>query len=305
MHVGVVIPAFNVAAWVGSAVQSVLAQTHLDWSLVVVNDGSTDATAGVLGWFSDPRIKVIHQPNLGVSAARNRGIAEIRCDAILFLDADDWLAPDALAVLSQTLEASPNAVAAMAGYATVAGDGSTRPVSAVRSGSILRRLLVRNLFMNGGHLLVSRDAIEAAGRFDTSLSFGEDWEYWTRLALLGDFVSTRTSEPLLYVRERAESVTMSMAADPARFGPSMAAIFGNPAIIDRIGAARLAVLRRRAEAENAWVTGRELIRHLRAREGRIWLTRSLRAAPGLKRLVLLGMSLLGIGPFRPYKLAQR
>ena len=303
MRVGIVIPAFNVAPWVGNAIQSVLNQTHADWSLVVVNDGSTDDTADIIAKFADPRIKMVEQPNRGVSAARNRGITELSCDAMMFLDADDWLAPDALALLCDTLEASPWAVAATAAYVKIAADGSTRPGAPGPSGTLLRRLLVRNLFVNGGHLLIARDAVEAAGLFDTSLSYGEDWEYWTRLALHGEFVGTRTSEPLLFVRERPGSATMTMASDPARFGPCVAAVYSNPAIIARIGRAGLASLRRQAEAENAWVVGRELIRHLRHREGRVWLARSLRIAPGLKRLGLICMSWIGAGPFRPYRIS--
>ncbi|HYZ23506.1 MAG TPA: glycosyltransferase family A protein, partial [Rhodopila sp.] len=94
MHVAVVTPAFNVAPYIADAIASVIAQTHRDWSLVVVDDGSTDPTAEVATSFRDPRIHILRQPNSGVSAARNRGIAEAgRSDAFLFLDADDWLAP--------------------------------------------------------------------------------------------------------------------------------------------------------------------------------------------------------------------
>jgi hypothetical protein len=109
----------------------------------------------------------------------------------------------------------------------------------------------------------------------------------------------------LFVRERPGSATMTMAADSGRYDPTMNAIYGNPAIIHRIGGARLTDLRRRAEAENAWVIGRELIRHMRPQEGRNWLTRSLRAAPGIKRLGLWGLSLLQVGPFRPYVMSKR
>jgi GT2 family glycosyltransferase len=169
------------------------------------------------------------------------------------------------------------------------------------SGALLPGLLVRNPFANGGHVLICRQAIDAVGGFNTGLCYGEDWEYWIRLALQGEFVSIRTPQPLLFVRERAGSAYHHLATDPARFIPCMDAVYGNPAVVSRVGASRLARLRRRAEAENAWVIGRELIRHQRLEEGLSWLRRSLRGAPGLKRLVMLGLSQLEIGPFRPYE----
>ncbi len=301
MRVGVVIPAYNVAPWLSDAMRSVLSQTYRDWSLVVVDDGSTDPTPEIAASFIDPRIRLIRQSNHGVSAARNRGLAAITADAILFLDADDWLAPDALAMLSDALADCPWAVAAASGYARVSPGGAARHAAPPPSGALLSRLLVRNLFANGGHLLIRRSAIDAAGGFNIGLSYGEDWEYWTRLALQGEFVSIHTPKPLLFVRERPGSAYRRMATDPARFARSMAVVYDNPAIVARIGASRLVRLGRRAKAENAWATGRELIRNGHPREGRVWLRRSLRAAPGLKRMALLVLSRLQIGPFRAYE----
>lgn len=300
MHIGVVIPAFNVAPWLGDAIRSVLAQTHADWSLIVVDDGSTDATAGIAATFPDDRIRLLQQPNAGVSAARNRGLAATAADAILFLDGDDWLAADALATLSATLAARPAAVAAASGHARVTPGGAVRHVPPLAPGPLLPRLLVGNLFANGGHVLIRRTAIERAGGFNPTLSYGEDWELWTRLALQGEFVPVRSPEPLLFVRERAGSAYHCMATDPARFAPGVDAVYGNPDVIARVGPRRLARLRRRAEAEVAWVVGREMIRHGRSGSGRAWLVRSLLAAPRLKRLGLLGLSCLRTGPFRPY-----
>ena len=75
MRIAVIVPAFNVAPYLCDTIRSVLEQTHADWSLTVVDDGSTDATAALAAGFHDPRIGLIRQPNAGVSAARNRGIA--------------------------------------------------------------------------------------------------------------------------------------------------------------------------------------------------------------------------------------
>jgi glycosyltransferase involved in cell wall biosynthesis len=303
VHIAVIIPAFNAAAYLRDAMISVTTQTYRDWTMIVVDDGSIDATADVARTIRDPRISLIRQANAGVSAVRNRGIAASAGDACVFLDADDWLAPDALARLAAALDASPQAKAASGGYARVTPGGSVRIARPPPAGALLERLLVRNLFANGGHLLIRRRAIEAAGGFRTDLCYGEDWEYWTRLALQGSFASVGTRTPVLFVRETPGSAYLRMATDPACCVPSLDAIYVNPSILHRVKADRLRDLRRRAEAEMAWVIGRELIRHGHPGDGWRWLGRSLRQAPTPRRVALAGLSLMRMGPFRPYQVA--
>jgi glycosyltransferase involved in cell wall biosynthesis len=69
--VTVMMPAYNAAGFIGEAIDSVLAQSYANWELIVVNDGSTDATAGIVARYDDPRIRLITQPNGGESSARN------------------------------------------------------------------------------------------------------------------------------------------------------------------------------------------------------------------------------------------
>jgi glycosyltransferase involved in cell wall biosynthesis len=307
MRIGIVTPAFNVAPYLGDAIRSVLAQTHQDWTMTIVDDGSSDGSAAIAEGFSDPRLRLIRQRNGGVSAARNRGIGATKADALLFLDADDWLSPDALAHLQAALNADLNAVAAVGAYRRVpvsaAGRAWTR-VQQPEAGDLLEPLLVRNRFANGGHLLIREVMVRAAGPFHPGLRYGEDWEYWTRLAGLGWFVATASRAPVLFARERDDGAYHRMAARPDSFVACMDAIFNAPALTRRFGERRLARLRRRAEAENDWVIGRELIRHGRPAEGQTFLRRSVRAAPSLRRLLLLAAGatpLTRIGPFRSYK----
>jgi glycosyltransferase involved in cell wall biosynthesis len=305
MRIGVVTPAYNVAPYIGAAIDSVLAQTHRDWTMTIVDDGSSDATAAVAASVHDARVRLIGQPNGGVSAARNRGLAATQADAVLFLDADDWLSPEAMRDLAAALRADPGAVAAVGAYRRVSLAGTNfggvvRPAS----GDLLGALLIGNLFANGGHLLVRSEAVDEAGAFHTGLRYGEDWEYWVRLAGLGRFTAVPGRAPLLFVRERQGGAYFSMAASPQSFVPCMNAIFDAAAVRERFGAADLARLRRRAEAENDWIVGRELVRHGRWWEGRPFLSRSVRNAPGLKRAVLLAagsLPMFGIGPFRRYR----
>ena len=311
--VSIVTPAYNVAGFIGTAVDSAIGQSFSDWEMLVVDDGSRDGTAEQVTARQDPRLRLLRQENQGVSAARSRAMAEARGEAVVFLDADDWLAPDALERLVTALAAAPQAVGAHGGYAVMAesagpGEAPLRlKASPSPSGDLLDRLLIQNLFVNGGQMLLRREALLRAGPFLAKLRYGEDWEYWIRLALQGPFVGVAGSEPLLFVRERQGSAYRRMAHDPAAFAPAMAAIYGNAALMDRLGARRLERMRRRAEAENAWIVGRELIRHGERASGLERLRASVAAAPSPKRAMLLAaahaMPLLPRplhGPFAAY-----
>ena len=102
--VSVIVPAYNAGPWIGEAVRSVLAQTHRDLELIVVNDGSTDDTMAQVLAFDDARVRIVDQANAGVSAARNMGLAMAKGDLICFMDGDDAMLPDNIAIKSRGLE---------------------------------------------------------------------------------------------------------------------------------------------------------------------------------------------------------
>lgn len=289
MRIGIVIPAHDAAPWIAGAIASALDQDP--WRVVVVDDGSADATTAVAQRFlPDPRLALLRQDRAGVSAARNRGIAACEgAEALLFLDADDWLAPGGLPRLAAALQSAPDAVAACGPAAFVRPDArrGAQPerILRCRGGDILSRLLVRNLFANGGHTLIRADAVQAAGGFRESLSFGEDWAFFCRVATCGEFARARGTAPVLFVRRRPDGAYGRMSGNPASFRPVMRAIYADPALLARFGAARLARLHARAEAENDWVAGRALL--AQARPGaHVLLRRSLGHKPSLKRLAL-------------------
>ncbi len=291
--VSVLMPAWNVAPFIGAAMASVLRQTLPNLELLVVDDGSTDATAALVLEQADFRIRLLRQANAGVSAARNLALSEARGQTLLFLDADDMLAPDALARLAKALWRHPEAAAAAGPYAfvpeatTLAGPAPIARRPRFATGEMLERLLVENLFANGGHLLLRREAVQAAGGFLPGLRYGEDWEYWVRICLQGPLALAEGEAPVLLVRQRRGSAYHRMATDPRAFTPAMQAIFGNPALLARLGPERLAALRRRAEAENEWIIGRELLRHGQRQAGLARLHASLCAAPSPKRAMLM------------------
>ena len=96
--VSIVVPCYQNGRTLARTVQSIMGQTVTDWELIAVDDGSRDDTLLVLQALAreEPRMRVLHQENGGVSAARNAGMAAARGTWLMFVDADDWLLPDAL-----------------------------------------------------------------------------------------------------------------------------------------------------------------------------------------------------------------
>ena len=107
----IIIPVYNVAPWLSACLDSVLRQTVEDWECVCVDDGSTDGSGAILDSYQakDQRFKVYHKPNGGVSSARNQALDAICGDWIVYLDADDMLADDALDLFNRLEEFAPNA----------------------------------------------------------------------------------------------------------------------------------------------------------------------------------------------------
>ena len=207
----VVIPVYNGAPFVGAAVASVLAQTAADLELIVVDDGSTDGTVGVVRAFDDPRLRLIEQRNAGPSAARNRGIAASSGAWVGFLDADDAWHPEKLAAHARRARELPAAGLLYSSVIATAADGTRALATAEHEGWVLEPLLTANLVCGGGSsVTVRRDVLDRVGGFDATVPYGEDWELWLRIAAAYPFGAIRA--PLTYRYERADSYGMNAAA---------------------------------------------------------------------------------------------
>ena len=104
--VSIIVPVYNVEAYLEQCLDSIKSQTFTDWECMVVDDGSTDGSGAICDRYAaeDSRFHVIHQANGGLSAARNTGIAAAKADKIAFVDSDDWISPDMIATLSDLID---------------------------------------------------------------------------------------------------------------------------------------------------------------------------------------------------------
>jgi glycosyltransferase EpsJ len=150
-RISVIVPAYNAEKYIEKCVSSVLSQSFSDLELIVVNDGSKDATAEIVSAMAekDARVRLINQPNAGVSAARNAGLSAAAGELIAFVDADDWLRPDAYETMISALDASP-AQTVMCNFAAVMPDGAEVPYGNKIPGGLYseeetRRLIVDDL----------------------------------------------------------------------------------------------------------------------------------------------------------------
>jgi glycosyltransferase involved in cell wall biosynthesis len=211
--VSVLIPAYNAGWCVRKAVDSVLAQDWRDFEVIVVNDGSTDDTAAVLAEYGQA-IRVIDQPNGGMSNARNAGIRAARGEFIAFLDSDDWWLPTKLGRQVAMLRQRPEL-----GFCSCAARVEDMDGALVNlwscpqwQGSLLAYLFQGGASVPGScsAVLARRDLVLAAGAFDETLRGAEDPDLWIRLAAITDYACI--DEPLVVILRRPGSVSRNLEA---------------------------------------------------------------------------------------------
>jgi glycosyltransferase involved in cell wall biosynthesis len=176
-QVSVVLPVFNGAATIGRTLSSVFAQTFPAFETIVVDDGSIDETPSILASYAN-RIRIIRQPNRGVSASRNAGIRAARGEYVAFIDDDDEWRPEMLSRCAAILDQDPNCVLAYTGAFRVDQDGrlisnQESQISDVDSPT-LAQMLERPWNVVPSQFVVRREIAERCGGFDERLTTCED-----------------------------------------------------------------------------------------------------------------------------------
>lgn len=190
--ISVIIPLYNAESTIQQTVESVLQQTWTDFELIIVDDGSTDASLERLQSIKDERIRVLSYPNAGAAIARNRGLQASTGDCVAFLDADDLWSPDKLEAQFNALNDHPEAAVAHSWTQFIDESGTVLSAGGrprVKHNDAYRRLLIHNFLDSGSNPLIRRHALIDIGGFDESLSSSQDWDLYLRLAARYPFVT--------------------------------------------------------------------------------------------------------------------
>ena len=208
--ISIVIPLYNKEQSITSTLQTVLKQTYQDFEIVIVDDGSTDHSVEEVKKVIDPRIRLIHQSNAGVSAARNRGIDDARGEYIAFLDADDEWKPDYLkAQYELTLKYTECSVFTC--------NYEFKDTQEKVTSTIIRKLpfkdedgILSNYFevASCSHpplwtsaVMVKKSAIQSIDGFPIGIKSGEDLLTWARLACKYSIAYTKISQAIYNLGE--------------------------------------------------------------------------------------------------------
>jgi glycosyltransferase involved in cell wall biosynthesis len=196
MGIAVIIPAYNGARFIRRALESVLGQTRKADEIIVVDDGSTDATPEIVAEYP---VTLIRKRNGGVSSARNSGIRRTTAEWIALLDQDDWYHPRKLEIQERSL--TDGVVASYCAHWIVTGDHEEFvpcwPEDQLRE-TFRYRQPVPPLTV-----IMHRAAVLECGGFNEQIMGVEDWELYSRLIAMGNFVSV--PEPLGYRLEHGDN----------------------------------------------------------------------------------------------------
>jgi glycosyltransferase involved in cell wall biosynthesis len=196
--VSIVIPCYNYAHYLPETLNNIILLRYTNWECIMVNDGSKDNTEEVARSFlaKDARFRYVYQQNQGLSAARNTGIANSKGVYLQFLDADDMLDKDKIALQSKYLDEHPAVDVVYGNFSYFHTDDPGQKLKGRNKeehaqdylkgsgkGRDMLQRFSRDNFIPVSAPLVRRSIIDKTGLFDTSYTSYEDWQYWFRACL--------------------------------------------------------------------------------------------------------------------------
>lgn len=186
----IIIPLYNKVNFIQNCLESVLLQTHQDFELIIVNDGSTDGSEKVVEKFQDSRIRLVSQENQGASAARNKGVSLAKYKWIALLDADDYWYPYHLEEIQNTIEFLPKANVVCTNYEVLLEKTFVKKPSfsfETKSESVyvenyFKASLIDPLAWTSA-LAFTTSIFDEVGGFDTKLKSGQDIDLMVKFGL--------------------------------------------------------------------------------------------------------------------------
>jgi glycosyltransferase involved in cell wall biosynthesis len=215
-RLSVVIPAYNAAPFIEETVRSVLQSTFVDYEVIVIDDGSTDSTAEIAHALG-PRVRVISQPNAGMSASRNRGIAATDSEFIALLDSDDVWHPEKSRWQVAALDANPDHGFCFSDFDVWNGDAPDRFLTEPRIGALDRshtgwiyhKLIITNWALPSS-VMFRRTAYQELGPMLCVDQQTDDWEYLVRASWNYKFL--KLAESMVLYRQHATSLSRKLAS---------------------------------------------------------------------------------------------
>ncbi len=183
--VSVILTCFNGERWIEEAIRSVLAQSHFDLELIVVNDGSTDRSRQIVLSFTDPRLRYVEQANRGIPGSRNRGLEEAKGETICILDQDDLWDPNKLALQVRFLAEHPEVAVVYTNADHIDEFGRVigcRFATPQPEGRLLEQFLRRGVAVPIVTTMIRRRCLDQIGGFNERLYGCDDYELLVRIA---------------------------------------------------------------------------------------------------------------------------
>jgi glycosyltransferase involved in cell wall biosynthesis len=218
MKFSIIIPTYNRAAFLPKAIESVIGQTYTDWELIIVDDGSTDATKEVVLSYKDKRIQYIYQDNAERSAARNKGIQHAQGDFVCFMDSDEYIDDNRLCKLYEAIVQSQSLHAAY--YTDIRFETEDGSLLEIRKGSSLKYPIDYNELIQmiiGTPQLCIAAPILRKYTFNPSIVIGEDMELLFRIVQKYPIIYLPNSATITEVEHTGRSVANRSASSEKQF----------------------------------------------------------------------------------------
>ena len=185
-RISVVTSVYNGEAYLEECIDSILSQTFQNFEYIILNNGSTDRTAEILERYTDPRLRIIHQENLGISRSLNKGIELSNSDMIARLDADDYSVPQRLEKQIAFMEKHPDIVLCGSRWLELtSGKLSEQRVAFIETDQAIRKSM--SLFNPFSHsaVMFRKKTFFKTGGYNCQFKYGQDYDLWLRMLSFG------------------------------------------------------------------------------------------------------------------------